>query len=306
VVYSLLDRIYLKYPHSGKWSRIHEPGPHYRHSPGLFAAIIVTVLFQRLATPKAPTPVAATPAPPKKPVAQVLVARRRLAVGTRLVQSDLSWQPWPLDALNPAFITDGMAPTRSAAPESVKAAMEATAAKAAKVTQDLISPTNAMTTFVGAVVKESISAGEPVTAAKVARAGDSNYMAVMIAPGMRAVSIPINAESSVAGFILPGDRVDVMQTRASGADGKTFESQTLMHNVRVLAIDQKSMADRGTAAMIGAVAVLEIPAADVDIITQGKMQGQIQLALRSYADIGGGVGPGGVTGRPTPPPPQSP
>lgn len=270
---------------------------------GLIAALVMAVIVRGLATPKAvPVAAAPPPPPPEKPMAQVLVAKRNLPVGTRLVQEDLGWQPWPMDALNSTFITDGSAPTQGAAAKTLKDVVTETAAKAAKTTKDIIAPQNAMLAFVGAIVRESINIGEPVTAAKVIRAGDSNYMAVVIAPGMRAMSIPITAETSVGGFILPGDRVDVLQSRA-GPDGKTYETQTLMHNVRVLAIDQKSLADKGAMAMVGAVAVLEIPAADVDIISRGKMQGEMQLALRAYTDIGGGPGPGGTGRKPVPPPP---
>jgi len=270
----------------------------------LVAAVVMALLVRGLATPKAPAPVAiAAPPPPEKPMAQVLVAKRNLPVGTRLTQEDLGWQPWPLEALNPTLITDGSAPTDGDKPKTIKAAVEETAAMAAKATKDLIAPQNAMLAFVGAIVKDSIAIGEPLTAAKVIRAGDSNYMAVVVAPGMRAISIPISAETSVGGFILPGDRVDVIQSRA-GPDGKSYETQTLMRNVRILAIDQKSLADKGATAMVGAVAVLEIPAEDVDIISRGKMQGEMQLALRSYTDIGGGPSPGARKSI-LPPPPQT-
>lgn len=270
----------------------------------LVAAVVMAFLVRGLATPKTPPPVAvAAPPPPEKPMAQVLVAKRNLPVGTRLTQEDLGWQPWPLEALNSTLITDGSAPTNGDKPDSIKAAVEETAAKAAKATKDLIAPQNAMLAFVGAIVKDSIAIGEPLTATKVIRAGDSNYMAVVVAPGMRAISIPISAETSVGGFILPGDRVDVIQSRA-GPDGKSYETQTLMRNVRILAIDQKSLADKGATAMVGAVAVLEIPAEDVDIISRGKMQGEMQLALRAYTDIGGGPSPGARKSL-LPPPPQT-
>ncbi len=123
------------------------------------------------------------------------------------------------------------------------------------------------------------------------RAGDSNYMAVVLLPGMRAMSISINAESAAGGFILPGDRVDVLQSRPS-PEGKGFISETLMRNLRVLAIDQKPEAEKDAKAMVGAVAVLEVPAADTLVLARGKAQGEMQLVLRSYADLGGGSGRG--------------
>jgi pilus assembly protein CpaB len=244
--------------------------------------------------PKKPAPVAAAvAAAPPKPMAQVLVAKRDLPVGARIASADLTWQAWPMDALNPTFVTDGAAP--ATAPEGA----QKVAKQAARATQDLVMAQGPMQAFDGAIVKEALTKGEPVTARKVLRAGDSNYMAVVLLPGMRAQSIPINAETAAGGFILPGDRVDVLQSRA-GTEGRGFITETLMRNLRVLAIDQKPEADKDAKAMVGAVAVLEVPAADTPILARGKAQGEMQLVLRSYADLGGGVGPGvaqrGTTG----------
>ena len=116
------------------------------------AALVLAFLVRNLATPKAPTAVASAPEPPKKPMTQVLVAKRNLPIGTRLTQDDLTWQPWPLEALNKAFITDGMAPKSDDTPKTIRDAIEATTAKAAKATQDLISPTSSVMAMVGAIV----------------------------------------------------------------------------------------------------------------------------------------------------------
>lgn len=250
------------------------------------AAILLAFMVRGMVTPKKPVPVAAAvAAPPPKPMAQVLVAKRDLPVGARISTADLSWQEWPMDALNPTFVTDGAAP---AAPTQ---GAQKVAKQAAQVTQDLVLAQGPMQAFDGAIVKEALARGEPVTARKVLRAGDSNYMAVVLLPGMRAMSIPINAETAAGGFILPGDRVDVLQSRA-GPEGRGFITETLMRNLRVLAIDQKPEAEKDARAMVGAVAVLEVPSADTLILARGKAQGEMQLVLRSYADLGGGAGRG--------------
>ena len=272
----------------------------------LIAAIGLVVLIQKMLAPKAPVAVAAAPPRPvEKPKAQVLVAKRNLPVGTRLTQEDLSWQPWPVEALNPTLITDGAEPAAEQAPKTISEAVAEVANKASKATKDMIDPGKAMMSFVGAIVKDDIVAGEPLTAGKVIRAGDSNYMSVIIGKGMRAFSIPISSETASGGFILPGDHVDIMQSRL-GPDGKTYSTQTLMHNVRVLAIDQKSLASKLGMSMVGTVAVLEIPSENIDILSQAKMQGEMQLVLRAYTDIGGGPGPG-PSGRRSaqPAPPQT-
>ncbi|WP_310538658.1 Flp pilus assembly protein CpaB [Phenylobacterium sp.] len=252
------------------------------------AAIVAIVLafFVRgmVAPKKAPDPVVAVAAP-TKPMANVLVASRDLPVGARLSSTDMSWQPWPVEALNPNFVTDGAAP----APVADSTAQQV-AQKAAQTTSAMMAQ-GPMAAFDGAIVKEPILKGEPVIARKVVRGGQSGYMAVVLLPGMRAMSVPINAETAVGGFILPGDRVDVLQSKQA-ADGRTWVSETLMRNLRVLAIDQKTDPEKDARTIVGAVAVLEVPAADAEVLSRGKAQGEMQLALRSYADLGGAASRG--------------
>jgi len=250
------------------------------------AAIALAFLVRGMLVPKTPRAPVIAAAAPAKPMAQVLVAKRDLPVGARLAIADMSWQPWPADALNPAFVTDGAAPVLPAqgADKAVKTA--------AKVTTDLILTQEPMQAFSGAIVKEVILKGEPIMARKVVRAGQSGYMAVVVAPGMRAMSVPINAETAAGGFILPGDRVDVLQSRKA-AEGDGFITEVLMRNLRVLAIDQATAPGKDSKTIVGAVATLELPASDVEVLARGKAQGEMQLALRSYADAGGGPGRGG-------------
>jgi len=249
------------------------------------AAILLAFMVRGMLAPKhAAAPAAVAAAPPQKPMAQVLTAKRDLAVGTRITQADLAWQAWPADALNPSFITNGAAPMVQ--PQGAQKAAQT----AAQATHDMMSQ-GPMQAFDGAVVKEAIVQGEPISARKVVRGGQGGYMAVVLLPGMRAMAIPINAESAAGGFILPGDRVDVLQSRA-GPDGKGFVTETLMRNLRVLAIDQKTAPEKDAKALVGQVAVLEVPADDTLILARGKAQGEMHLALRSYADLGGAAGPG--------------
>ena len=253
------------------------------------AAIGLAFIVRNMASPKRPEPAAAA-APAARPVAQVLVAKRDLPIGTRLTPADLAWQAWPADALNAAFVTDGAAPALPAQMPD-KAVQKAT-----RVANDIISAQSPMQAFEGAIVKEALAAGEPVVARKVVRAGQSGFMAVVLQPGMRAMAVPINAETAAGGFILPGDRVDVLQSRQGGGDGgaKTMVTEVLMRNVRVLAIDQSIEPGKDAKTIVGGVATLEIPAADAEVMARGKAQGEVQLALRSYADIGGPPGRGGT------------
>ncbi|WP_374655984.1 Flp pilus assembly protein CpaB [Phenylobacterium sp.] len=251
------------------------------------AAIGMALVVRSMATPKRPEPVAAAPAPPPRPVAQVLVAKRDLPIGTRLTVADLTWQAWPADALNASFVTDGAAPALPA--QMPDKAVQ----KAARAASDVISSQGPMQAFEGAIVKEALAAGEPVVARKVVRAGQSGFMAVVLQPGMRAMAVPINAETAAGGFILPGDRVDVLQSRQVGdGNNKVFVTEVLMRNLRVLAIDQSIEPGKDAKTIVGGVATLEVPASDAEVMARGKAQGEIQLALRSYADIGGGPGRG--------------
>ena len=250
------------------------------------AAILLAFLVRGMLAPKhAPTAAPVVAAAPQKPMAQVLTAKRDLPVGARIGTADLAWQPWPVEALNANFVTNGAAPVVQA-----KGAAQA-AQTAAQATHDIMAAQGPMQAFDGAIVKEAMVQGEPVIARKVVRGGQSGYMAVVLLPGMRAMSVPISAESAAGGFILPGDRVDVLQSRA-GPDGKGFITETLMRNLRVLAIDQKTEPGKDSKSMVGTVAVLEVPAADTLVIARGKAQGEMHLALRSYADLSGAAARG--------------
>jgi pilus assembly protein CpaB len=255
------------------------------------AAIALAFIVQGMLAPKpGPTAPAVSAAPPPRPMAQVLVAKTDLPIGHRIVAADLTWQAWPVDALNANFITDGSAPE----PEPVGAQKQVK--KAEQAAQDIVGTNGPIQALEGSMVKEPLLANEPITPRKIVRAGQTGYMAVVLQPGMRAVSIPVTAETGAGGFILPGDRVDVMQARESEKDDKGAKSiitEALLRNVRVLAIDQTLNPADDAKTVVGAVATLEIAASDVDVLVRGRKQGEMVLALRSYADIGGPSGRGG-------------
>jgi pilus assembly protein CpaB len=275
----------------------------------LGAALLVGKLFARPA-PAAPVAVA-----PVKPMAQVLVARHDLQVGSAIASGDIGWQAWPADAVNPAFITDGHAP--QAAPKGAPAAVAASVTRVA---------TNAvvrgpMDALYGAIVREAILANEPITNGKLVRGGQGGFMAVVLHPGMQAIAVPVKTETAAGGFILPGDRVDVLQSykpdATAGASTGLVRNgqitQVLLRNAQVLAIDQTAKPAKGMTSMVGVTATLEVPTADAFVLVRAKAMGEIVLALRSYADTagptigtqsGGGGGVGGVVriyrdGKPT-------
>jgi pilus assembly protein CpaB len=232
-----------------------------------------------------------------KPMTQVVIARRDLPIGTRVAAGDLGWQPWPADSVNPSFITNGKVETPAAAndPTAVAAQKAATLTAAATTA---VTGGGPMVTLYGAVVRAPILINEPITKAKLVWGGQGSYMAVVLQPGMRAMSISIKSDTSAGGFILPGDRVDVLQARplpGGQGGGSHFGAETILHNVRVLAIDQASEPPKSGSSVVGSVATIEVAAADAESVAKAKAQGDMILALRSYADANapsGGLGDG--------------
>ena len=251
----------------------------------------VGVLMHGMAGAKS-APKVVIAAPPPAPTLRVLVARHDLNVGDRIQPNDMTWQAWPADGLNPAFTTDG-AGARPVAPQGqlgrTVGALTDTARSAISNPAD-----GAGSRFVGAIVRERISMNEPLIAAKVVRAGGSGVLAVTLDPGMRAVALPLTAESAAGGFILPGDHVDVLLTRqvdgpgALATNGHGFITSTVMKNVRVLAVDQNMSAQK-TASAIGATATVQATPAQAEDMVLAKASGTITLVLRSYADAAGGA-----------------
>jgi pilus assembly protein CpaB len=264
------------------------------------AAIGLALVVRNMAGHRSAPPVVVAAA---KPSVQVLVAKRDLSIGTRLAQGDVGWQSWPSDSLNPAWITDGAAPATppaSVAGRIGQGAVQAATSAASAVTGGPA----ALQNILGDVVREPILSGEPLVEGKLVKGGAGGYMAVVLQPGMRAVATPVTVETGAGGFILPGDRVDVVMSRkndgaAVQGGGPPGSAQTILHNLKVLAIDQKVKSEKADKSIVGTVATLEVPAPDVELLLKSKAQGELALILRSYADVGGpsgavqaGLGPG--------------
>ena len=234
-------------------------------------------------------------------MAKVLVAAKDLQPGQRLTEGDLDWKDWPVDEVNPAFITDGSVPLPAAAAATAAAKPadkpEGAVASVTRAAADLATG-GAKADYIGSVVREPILAGEPIVGRKIVRAGDSGYMAAYLEPGMRAMAIRVTVETAAGGFILPGDRVDVLLTRetnlsnvgAQEGDRSKFASSTVMQNVKVLAIDQSTRAGDDEQAVVGATATLEVGPRDAEALALAKSEGELSLVLRSYADTGGPSG----------------
>lgn len=200
---------------------------------------------------------------PPAPVARldtvdVLVAKTDIGIGQTLGDQDVQWQPWPTAAMSPAFLR------RNERPEAIAE-------------------------FAGAVARTPIAAGEPVRESKLIRVKGSGYMAAILPAGMRAVSTEISPETGAGGFILPNDRVDVLLTRrdreSERATGiETHVSETVLPDVRVLAIDQLVEEKNGQKVVVGRTATLELTPRQAETLAVSKQMGSLSLALRSLAD----------------------
>jgi pilus assembly protein CpaB len=148
---------------------------------------------------------------------------------------------------------------------------------------------DAITQFAGSIARAPIASGEPIRESKLIKAKGSGYMAAILPSGMRAVSTEISAETGAGGFILPNDRVDVILSRrdkeAERLTGfETITAETLLGDVKVLAIDQTVEEKNGQKVVVGRTATLELSPRQVETLAMGRLMGSLSLALRSLAD----------------------
>jgi pilus assembly protein CpaB len=224
------------------------------------AAMLSSGLFILARGMLAPTPplvtAAGEPAPAPPPEIRVLVSAADLRTGTIVKAENLEWKSWKHD--DPAL--------KSFAVEGRQA-------------KDL---------YVGAVVRTSVTAGQPVTGELLIRPGERGFLAAVLQPGMRAVSVPVNSITGIAGFVFPGDRVDLILTLTvvRPDDPELNErrvGQTVLRNVRVLAIDQKTGGEASAPAE-AKVATLEVTEPQAEKVAVAVQLGQLSLSLRSLDD----------------------
>jgi pilus assembly protein CpaB len=188
----------------------------------------------------------------------VLIARTPIQRGQILRPDDLAWEPWPEGGIAKNYILIG---TRT--PEA----------------------------YSGWVARLPISAGEPLTEAKIIAPGNRGFLAAVLRPGMRAVSVPVTVTSGISGFVFPGDSVDLIVTysvqdrpQAGQANaGPLLEhkvSETVLRDVRVIAIDQKLDSKPGEA-VVAKTATFEVTPKDSEVIALASEMGKLSLSLRS-------------------------
>jgi pilus assembly protein CpaB len=202
-------------------------------------------------------PVAKAEPAPAQPRQTVLVAKGDLPAGQFLRPENLRWQTWPDDGIAENYITEGKGKIED---------------------------------FIGAVVRNGLNNGEPITDGRVVRPGDRGFMAAVLTPGSRAMSVTVTPSSGISGFAFPGDRVDVILTLLIETQkGKEAEkerdrraSETVLTNIRVLAVDQRAD-DQKREVAVAKTATLEVTPKEAEILSVASEMGKLSLSLRSLA-----------------------
>ncbi len=199
----------------------------------------------------------------KQAAAEVLVAKTDMPAGAFIKPELVSWQAWPEDGVHDTHI--------------VRAKPEDRDEGAADPVKSLD----------GAVARVALKAGEPVTRARVVHPGERGFLAAVLEPGFRAVSIPVDATTGIAGFVFPGDWVDVLMTMKlrdarEEAKQQRFFSQTVLSRIRVLAIDQHVDKEDGAAA-VAKTATVEVTPKEAERVTIALEMGRLTMSLNSLS-----------------------
>lgn len=223
----------------------------------LVIAVVTAFMAKNMFTGAGAEKAAAAPVVPLGP--KVLVARKALPVGTIVDAESLSFQAWPKELIQDAYYTEG-------------------------------SPDADMTKLIGTVVRNPINAGQPLTHGILVGPEDRGFLAAALGPGMRAVTVPVSTTSGVAGFIFPGDRVDMVLTQEvkGGGDGPPLKvSETIVRNIRVLATDQRVDSKNAEGKIVVKTAntvTVEVTPRIAEKVVVAQTLGTLTLSLRSLAD----------------------
>ncbi len=201
--------------------------------------------------------------PPPAVTTDVLVASTTVPPGLKLEVGAVRWESWPKTSVSDSFITKDEQPDLAKAVE-------------------------------GVVVRSPLVAGQPITGLNTVRSDVTGFLAATLMPGMRAVAIAISVDSGAGGFLLPNDRVDVILTHdvsAGNSPVKTWRADTILRDVRLLAIDQSAeltpATDAATQSKVGKTATLELSPSHAELLQRAVASGTVSLSLRSLGDSTG-------------------
>jgi pilus assembly protein CpaB len=184
------------------------------------------------------------------------VAKSDIGLGQAVTPGDVQWQTWPAATASNSFIR------RNERPDAAK-------------------------DVAGSIARAPFLAGESIREPKLVKPNGSGFMAAILPTGMRAISTEISPETGAGGFILPNDRVDViLSKREKGPGGADIvNSEIILTNVRVLAIDQAPKEKDGQNAVVGKTVTLELKPEQAETLARARQSGTLALALRSITDI---------------------
>ncbi|MBB3943144.1 pilus assembly protein CpaB [Sphingorhabdus rigui] len=226
----------------------------------LLIAAVTALMARSMFTGASAPPAAAAVAPAPVPTGpKVLVATKALPVGTIITADSVRYQPWPKELIEAAYFQEGDGGA-------------------------------SIDSLVGTVVRNAVTAGQPLTQGSIVKPGDRGFLAAALGPGMRAVTVPVSALTGVAGFVFPGDRVDLVLTQnvEASAGPPLKVSETIVRNLRVLATDQRStpsVDDKGNSVVSEyKLVTIEATPRIAEKITVAQSIGTISLSLRSLAD----------------------
>lgn len=214
----------------------------------LVTALVVRAWVEHVRT-EAAAPAAHVAAPPPPPK-MILVAAKPLPAGHFVRTEDLAWQSWPNNDLSKTYMVKGAANLNA---------------------------------IVGSVVKSGIAQGEPITDMRIVKKGDRGFLAAIVQPGYRAVTVSLQSGAGLSGLAEPGDHVDLILTMdvpsTKGGPGRHL-SETVLQDIRVLAIDQK-IDDQSHDAPLARTATLEVTPKEAEVVPLLNEMGKLSMALRS-------------------------
>lgn len=225
---------------------------------GLAAAGGAYMMMNRTKPPQ-PVIVQASPTQVKIEGDKVLVATKDIGLGTLIGDLEVKWVDWPK-----AHVSEGMI-RKSDTP-------------------------NALDEIKGAVTRAAFVRGEPIRFTKIVKTSNAGFLSAILPSGSRAIAIAIDegGSSSAGGFILPNDRVDIIQTARPPGKRAGYITSTILRNIRVLAIGQKIEEKNGERVVTGRNATLELTPRQAEKIVLAQREGQLSLALRSMMDTAKG------------------
>ena len=194
-------------------------------------------------------------------ITRILVASSNISPGSFIRgDSHLEWMEWPSNNINDAYLLEGKADRQQ---------------------------------FSGSVARRHMAKGEPITENLLVNPDEGGFMAAVLGAGKRAISIAVDSTTGNAGFIFPGDKVDLILTHSipvdtptSGNQGDVLASETFIENARVLAVDQQLDNPENQAIMAKTV-TLEVSREQAEKINVAKDLGKISLSLRSLVNENG-------------------